>query len=340
MLNQQGWGLAPALPLAAPNVAPPSPATNLNWQLLEELTAPVILGDGKTSIPSAPAANFSSQQIQSQLHLQQQINELRQQYALSPSMTGSSACPNNMRRALHSGHMQLPPQPPVPDTVGTGAASSRGRYHWPADAMMYVPPSLRNYGIPQSSGDAGFTRENDVFLQQQQQQHVTQSAGGLANVTPAASMPQSSSPACPATFSLTASGSKDAIVRRCQGDDCQVDLTHAKRYYKRRKLCGNCISASSVVVGGVECRYCQQCSCLHNITDFDQARRSCRMKLEKHKLRARRARSSQGFPPSRRASASGNAEGPESSEVPAGRPQSHPCLTDPGPQRHSSDNKR
>ena len=330
MVNQQGWGLGSALPMAAPN-APPSPAANLNWQLLEELTAPVIFGatgDGKTSMSSAPATNYSSQQIQ-QMHLQHQINELRQQYAMSP-VAGASAS-NNARQRY--GSLQLPTQPHVSDT-DAGAAASR-RFHWPADAFLYAPPSMRNYGMPQSSGDAGVTRENDLFLQHQQ---MTQAAG-LANVPAASTMPQTSSPGVPSTFNVNSSGSKDVVIRRCQGDDCQSDLSQAKRYYKRRKLCGNCISASSVVVGGVECRYCQQCSCLHNITDFDQARRSCRMKLEKHKLRARRARSSQGFPPARRASASGNAEASGNSASQSGRKLSQPRLTDPG-TRHSSDNKR
>mmetsp|Transcript_21541 Transcript_21541/g.59875 ORF Transcript_21541/g.59875 Transcript_21541/m.59875 type:complete len:351 (-) Transcript_21541:386-1438(-) len=80
--------------------------------------------------------------------------------------------------------------------------------------------------------------------------------------------------------------------RLCLNDSCRVDLSKDKAYYKRRKLCGRCIHSFSVVVGGKEMRFCQQCSSLHGIAEFDGERRSCRKTLEKHKIRARRSRRS------------------------------------------------
>ncbi|RWW10393.1 hypothetical protein GW17_00026068 [Ensete ventricosum] len=48
--------------------------------------------------------------------------------------------------------------------------------------------------------------------------------------------------------------------RRCQVDGCHVDLTEAKTYYCRHKVCGMHSKAPKVMVAGLEQRFCQQCS--------------------------------------------------------------------------------
>lgn len=47
---------------------------------------------------------------------------------------------------------------------------------------------------------------------------------------------------------------------RCQVEGCQEDLTGAKAYYCRHKVCGMHSKSPKVVVAGIEQRFCQQCS--------------------------------------------------------------------------------
>ncbi|GFY80610.1 squamosa promoter binding protein-like 9 [Actinidia rufa] len=47
---------------------------------------------------------------------------------------------------------------------------------------------------------------------------------------------------------------------RCQVEGCKVDLSDAKAYYSRHKVCGMHSKSPTVIVGGLEMRFCQQCS--------------------------------------------------------------------------------
>ena len=110
--------------------------------------------------------------------------------------------------------------------------------------------------------------------------------------------------------------------RLCLNDSCRVDLSQDKAYYKRRKLCGTCIHSFSVVVRGREMRFCQQCSSLHPIGEFDGERRSCRKTLEKHKIRARRSRQSRSETGEDDLAAYNNEGGPANMTLPtAGVPE-------------------
>lgn len=46
----------------------------------------------------------------------------------------------------------------------------------------------------------------------------------------------------------------------CQVDDCQTDLTGAKDYHRRHKVCNSHSKAIKALVGNVMQRFCQQCS--------------------------------------------------------------------------------
>lgn len=50
---------------------------------------------------------------------------------------------------------------------------------------------------------------------------------------------------------------------RCQVEGCKVDLSGAKAYYSRHKVCCMHSKSPSVVVSGLEQRFCQQCSRSH-----------------------------------------------------------------------------
>lgn len=74
----------------------------------------------------------------------------------------------------------------------------------------------------------------------------------------------------------------------CQADDCGVDLRAAKRYHRRHKVCERHAKAAFVFLGGIEQRFCQQCSRFHEISQFDDTKRSCRKRLAGHNQRRRK----------------------------------------------------
>ncbi|PKI54194.1 hypothetical protein CRG98_025427 [Punica granatum] len=75
---------------------------------------------------------------------------------------------------------------------------------------------------------------------------------------------------------------------RCQVEGCKVDLSDAKAYYSRHKVCGMHSKSPKVIVGGIEQRFCQQCSRFHQLAEFDQVKRSCRRRLAGHNERRRK----------------------------------------------------
>ncbi|XP_010265853.1 PREDICTED: squamosa promoter-binding-like protein 14 [Nelumbo nucifera] len=75
---------------------------------------------------------------------------------------------------------------------------------------------------------------------------------------------------------------------RCQVEGCKVDLSGAKAYYSRHKVCGMHSKSPKVIVAGLEQRFCQQCSRFHQLSEFDQGKRSCRRRLAGHNERRRK----------------------------------------------------
>ncbi|CAL5338028.1 unnamed protein product [Camellia sinensis] len=74
----------------------------------------------------------------------------------------------------------------------------------------------------------------------------------------------------------------------CQVDDCRSDLTNAKDYHRRHKVCDMHSKASKALVGNVMQRFCQQCSRFHVLQEFDEGKRSCRRRLAGHNKRRRK----------------------------------------------------
>nr|QMV47664.1 squamosa-binding protein-like 1 [Paeonia suffruticosa] len=77
-------------------------------------------------------------------------------------------------------------------------------------------------------------------------------------------------------------------MRCCQADKCTVDLTDAKQYHKRHKVCEVHAKAQVVLVAGIRQRFCQQCSRFHELSEFDETKRSCRRRLAGHNERRRK----------------------------------------------------
>ncbi|KAJ7947002.1 Squamosa promoter-binding-like protein [Quillaja saponaria] len=75
----------------------------------------------------------------------------------------------------------------------------------------------------------------------------------------------------------------------CQVGNCNADLTDAKNYHRRHKVCEFHAKAPVVHVSGLQQRFCQQCSRFHELSEFDDTKRSCRRRLAGHNERRRKS---------------------------------------------------
>ncbi|KAK1306063.1 Squamosa promoter-binding-like protein 15 [Acorus calamus] len=74
----------------------------------------------------------------------------------------------------------------------------------------------------------------------------------------------------------------------CQVDDCKADLTGAKDYHRRHKVCEYHSKTTKALVAKQMQRFCQQCSRFHPLSEFDEGKRSCRRRLAGHNRRRRK----------------------------------------------------
>ncbi|OMP00897.1 Transcription factor, SBP-box [Corchorus olitorius] len=74
----------------------------------------------------------------------------------------------------------------------------------------------------------------------------------------------------------------------CQVDNCKEDLSGAKDYHRRHKVCEVHSKATKAPVGQQMQRFCQQCSRFHPLSEFDEGKRSCRRRLAGHNRRRRK----------------------------------------------------
>ncbi|XP_042447785.1 squamosa promoter-binding-like protein 10 [Zingiber officinale] len=75
---------------------------------------------------------------------------------------------------------------------------------------------------------------------------------------------------------------------QCQAEGCKSDLSGAKHYHRRHKVCDFHSKATVVIAHGLRQRFCQQCSRFHVLEEFDEAKRSCRKRLADHNRRRRK----------------------------------------------------
>nr|BAM15478.1 SBP-box protein [Torenia fournieri] len=74
----------------------------------------------------------------------------------------------------------------------------------------------------------------------------------------------------------------------CQVDKCLADLNVSKAYHRRHRVCEQHAKAQVVLLSGIRQRFCQQCSRFHELSEFDEAKRSCRRRLAGHNERRRK----------------------------------------------------
>ncbi|KAI7731764.1 hypothetical protein M8C21_027496 [Ambrosia artemisiifolia] len=84
-------------------------------------------------------------------------------------------------------------------------------------------------------------------------------------------------------------GSSSGSIAYCQVEGCTNDMINCKPYHRRHKVCEAHSKAPVVITGGYQQRFCQQCSRFHDIREFDDAKRSCRMRLAGHNERRRKS---------------------------------------------------
>lgn len=90
------------------------------------------------------------------------------------------------------------------------------------------------------------------------------------------------------TAKRSKSTSLNADIQRCQVEGCNLDLSSAKDYHRKHRVCENHSKSPKVVIKGSERRFCQQCSRFHGLSEFDQKKRSCRRRLSDHNARRRK----------------------------------------------------
>ncbi|KAK6922416.1 SBP domain [Dillenia turbinata] len=84
------------------------------------------------------------------------------------------------------------------------------------------------------------------------------------------------------------SSCQNSHAPRCQVEGCNFDLSSAKDYHRKHRVCESHSKCPKVIVDGLERRFCQQCSRFHNLSEFDEKKRSCRRRLSDHNARRRK----------------------------------------------------
>eukprot|EP00250_Pteridium_aquilinum_P001819 c1202_g1_i1 orf=37-2163(-) len=85
-------------------------------------------------------------------------------------------------------------------------------------------------------------------------------------------------------------------VPLCQAEGCKADLSIAKHYHRRHKVCEYHSKAATVTINGNTQRFCQQCSRFHALSQFDEGKRSCRQRLADHNRRRRKPQPTTALP--------------------------------------------
>ncbi|KAI4385028.1 hypothetical protein MLD38_003100 [Melastoma candidum] len=92
---------------------------------------------------------------------------------------------------------------------------------------------------------------------------------------------------------MSSKGEVRGVLRKgssgcCRSRAAWADLRNANQYHRRHRVCENLAKAQVVLVSGVQQRFCQQCSRFHDVSEFDESKRSCRKRLVGHNERRRK----------------------------------------------------
>ncbi|XP_074267554.1 squamosa promoter-binding-like protein 1 [Silene latifolia] len=90
------------------------------------------------------------------------------------------------------------------------------------------------------------------------------------------------------TTTTTKVGGAGVVISVCQVQNCVADLSKAKDYHRRHKVCQIHSKSTHALVNNILQRFCQQCSRFHLLHEFDDGKRSCRRRLAGHNKRRRK----------------------------------------------------
>ncbi|TVU08811.1 hypothetical protein EJB05_42226 [Eragrostis curvula] len=143
-----------------------------------------------------------------------------------------------------------------------------------AAAAARGTPARAECSVDLKLGGLGEFGAADVMKEPPAKGPTVSSAAAAAAVVPSASPMKRprSGPQCPS----------------CAVDGCKADLSKCRDYHRRHKVCEAHSKTPLVVVAGREMRFCQQCSRFHLLAEFDEAKRSCRKRLDGHNRRRRK----------------------------------------------------
>ncbi|XP_031264370.1 squamosa promoter-binding-like protein 2 isoform X1 [Pistacia vera] len=137
-----------------------------------------------------------------------------------------------------------------------------------------------------SSSDASvISGESIIGLKLGKRTYFEDVCAAATSKSPSVSMISASSVA---TTKRSRSSNQNAQTPRCQVEGCNLDLKSAKDYHRRHRICESHSKSPKVIIAGLERRFCQQCSRFHNLSEFDDKKRSCRRRLSDHNARRRR----------------------------------------------------
>ncbi|XP_047094159.1 squamosa promoter-binding-like protein 9 [Lolium rigidum] len=173
---------------------------------------------------------------------------------------------------------QHPPPPPQPPAVGGG--SRRGVRK--RDPRLVCPNYLAGI-VPCACPEL-----DEMAAAAEVEEVAAEMLAGPRKRSRAAAPSRGTGAAARSGAGTGAAGRGGAADMRCQVPGCEADIRELKGYHKRHRVCLGCAHASAVMLDSVQKRYCQQCGKFHVLLDFDDDKRSCRRKLERHNKRRRR----------------------------------------------------
>ncbi|KAH9607262.1 hypothetical protein KSS87_021200 [Heliosperma pusillum] len=109
------------------------------------------------------------------------------------------------------------------------------------------------------------------------------------NSTASLTMASNSTPSSPLSKRGRPRGTVAQTTVYCCVDGCISDLSHGREYHRRHRVCERHSKTPVVLIGAKEQRFCQQCSRFHSLGEFDDAKRSCRKRLDGHNRRRRKS---------------------------------------------------
>ncbi|KAL9225687.1 hypothetical protein vseg_001581 [Gypsophila vaccaria] len=173
---------------------------------------------------------------------------------------------------------------PEPDTRRLGVSASNN-----SEGGVFDHQALGDNTASRSSNsrDEGEQNGNDLHLQVGGIQMSSDKTNG-GSVQSHESVEEMGPSSRPNKKGRSGSPGSGGNYPMCQVDDCMEDLSKAKDYHRRHKVCVPHSKATNAVVGRQVQRFCQQCSRFHPLSEFDEGKRSCRRRLAGHNRRRRK----------------------------------------------------